>query len=192
MRRGRLCNIIHNSFLYLPACILSPFLLSILRLVPTGSVAMCQLDVSMKGLRVLHWCTVLHNLGKKWAQEHLINLRAELWCWWSRHPVSSISHWNTSCPTIVCSNQDGGVTLQDYFPVPTWLSEHWYEQSSHSRGPLEAVSSLLAQETWQQCSLISAAALSGTGRLNVNPFTNGSDENSKLKKSSVDHCAALA
>lgn len=191
MRRGRLCtwnNIIHNSFFYLLACILSPFLLSILRLVPTGSVAMCQLGVWKDSIWVLRWLTVHHNLGKNWAQEHLINLRAELWCWWSRHPVSCISHWNTSCPTMVCSNQDGGVTLQDYFPVPAWLSEHWYEQSPHSRGPLEAVSSLLAQETWQQYSLISAAALSGPGRLNVYPFTNGS----KLKKSSVDHCAALA
>ena len=104
---------------------------------------------------------------------------------------------NTSCPTIVCSNQDGGVAPQDYFQVSTQLSAHcwlWHEQSSHSRVPLEAVSSLLAQETWQQHSLISAAALSGPGRWHVNPlnFTNGSDENPKLKKSSVDHCAALA
>lgn len=104
---------------------------------------------------------------------------------------------NTSCPTAVCSNQGGGGALKDYFQVRAQLSVHcwlWCEQSSHSRGPLEAVSSLLAQETWQKHSLISAAALSGPGRWHVNPlnFTNGSDENSKLKKSSVDHCAALA
>lgn len=150
----------HNSFLYLLSFILSPFSLSVLRLVPAEDVAVltrCEHErrVSLSLFRLFtdsqSFITLLRNGHRN---ERLINLRAELWCWWSRNPVRAISHWrfkfslNTRCPTTVCSKQDGGISLQDCFQVSTRLSaDCWYqhERSSHSSGPLEAFSSLLAQ-----------------------------------------------
>lgn len=103
MRRERLYmwnNMIPNSFVYVLACVLSPFLSPVLKFVLAGIVAVCLLAAWQDSIQVLHWLTVLHNLDKKWTQEHLINLRAEIWPWWSRHTVSSINHWRSKFSLI--------------------------------------------------------------------------------------------
>lgn len=151
--------------------------------------------------------TALHHLDKKWPQECLINLKAEFWPWLFRHTMSSNNHQRSKFSLIPPQLfepqlshhslfEPGGRTgTAGLLPSPrsafcTLLALAWAILAwQRWKGTLEEVSFLLAQETWQQHLLPSAAALSEPGRWHVGTlnFTIGSDKNSKLKKSSADH-----
>lgn len=123
-RRGCACGIKWCIFFSLPSS-LHP-----LPLFQHQSWGLFWLEVWLLAHPLWVWqdsITVLHNLDKKWAQEHLINLKTGLWPWQSRHTVSSMGHWRSEFSLISF--------VPSQFVWPGWRSgiAGWFPRS-HSTG----------------------------------------------------------